>query len=59
MGSLTLNESQFYDSLNKVLLKTRDDFNEFKESVAVCKAVFKSKHLDSKEKFYALIVSSS
>jgi hypothetical protein len=55
-SSLSLSDAEFFVNIKKVVYNTRRTFDFFKEAVAVCKALFKSKHYDSKQKYYALLV---
>jgi hypothetical protein len=55
-SSVSLDDAGFFSNLKKVVYNCRRSFDFFKEAVAICKALFKSKQFDSKQKFYALVV---
>lgn len=55
-ASVSLDDAAFFTNLKKIVYNTRRAFEFFKEAVAACKALFKSKYFDTKQKFYALVV---
>lgn len=55
--SVSLDEAAFFTNLKKVVYNSRRTFEFFREAVAACKALFKSKYFDSKQKFMALVVA--
>jgi hypothetical protein len=57
--TVSLDDAAFFTNLKKIVYNARRTFEFFKESVAACKALFKSKYFDSKQKFLALVVALS
>ena len=55
-GAVLQSEAEFVVSLRQVIGLAHKGLNEFKETVATLKAIFKAKDLDSKPKFMGLVI---
>ena len=49
-------EDSFFESLQKIVFNSRNNFDHFKSAVSIIKAIFKSEIHDSEPKYKALII---
>ena len=54
--AVSKDDTNFQGDLKKIVYNCKKSFEHYKGAVASTKALFKSKHFDSKQKFYALVI---
>jgi hypothetical protein len=56
-NSVSKDDAHFILDLKKIVHNVKKSFEHYKSAVSSTKALFKSKHFEAKQKFYALIVA--